>query len=428
MLLLASLMLCAPLARAQGRLSGVVHDSLRVQGPLAGADVVLLGAGLRARTDSLGRFAFASVPEGAQGVAYWAPWLDSLGLPPLRASLDAATIVLATPSRATFQRALCGTTLDEGQGVLLGEIRAPDGMPQDSVLVLAEWQETAIGRGGIVRQNVATVDTTDAAGSYALCGVPTGTSVTLQAANRTRATGQLHVSMTAHQQRLDLIVGEASSSVRVVGRVVERVADAVVPVPAAIVSVVGDSVIATRSDANGAFELRAPWRSGALAVRAVGFQVGDIPVTPIESALDVGELVLERVPPQLDTVAVVADMYAHDRAGFERRRALGAGRYVTEEQLKPYTLITAAVMNTLVPSLRWSGRGGMYSNLMLRSGSGWCAPRFFEDGLDMGLLDKPPEQHDLLQRAKRIEVYTAAQAPPQFNDFDGCGAVVVWTR
>lgn len=426
-LALAPLALLTSPVDAQRRVTGVVHDSLRSQGPLAGAEVVLLGAGLRTRTDSLGRFAFATVPEGAQGVAYWAPWLDSLGLPPLRASLDAPTIILATPSRATFQRALCGTALDDGQGVLLGDVRAPDGMPQDSVLVLAEWQETAIGRGGIVRQGVATVDTTDAVGSYVLCGVPTEATVTLQAANSSRSTGALLVAIASHQQRLDLVVGADSERVRVTGRVLETVGDSTRTVPDATVSVWRDSSRTTRSNAVGAFDMNAPWRSHLMEIRAVGFQPVTAIVSPATAVVEIGTLTLTRVPPELDTIAVVADMFAHEREGFEHRRRQGIGRFVAEDQLRQYGTKTTALISSLLPSTRAEGRS-IYAPLRLRQGPGWCSPRFFENGRDVGQLDEPAEQHNLFQRAKRIEVYSAAQAPPQFNDFDGCGAVVVWTR
>ncbi len=64
---------------------------------------------------------------------------------------------------------------------------------------------------------------------------------------------------------------------------------------------------------------------------------------------------------------------------------------------------------------------------MLWRGAGPCDPRFFVDGWDLGPLDVL-DQEMYLRHAKRIEVYRAAFAPAQFNDFAGCGAVVVWTR
>jgi hypothetical protein len=67
-----------------------------------------------------------------------------------------------------------------------------------------------------------------------------------------------------------------------------------------------------------------------------------------------------------------------------------------------------------------------------QAGSGFsamtiCSPRWFVDGVDFGKLPGD-EQRSLLIRAVRIEIYRASLAPPQFNDFDGCGVVVVWTR
>lgn len=67
---------------------------------------------------------------------------------------------------------------------------------------------------------------------------------------------------------------------------------------------------------------------------------------------------------------------------------------------------------------------------MLRRGSAFCNPRFINNGIDEGVLvhERAGEQWFLLERAKRIEVYTANQAPARYNDFDGCGVVVAWTR
>lgn len=68
--------------------------------------------------------------------------------------------------------------------------------------------------------------------------------------------------------------------------------------------------------------------------------------------------------------------------------------------------------------------------LQLQQGSGACWPRWYVDGSDWGTepddLIEPPAT--LLWRAKSIEVYSAAMAPPKFTDFDGCGVIIVWTR
>jgi hypothetical protein len=65
--------------------------------------------------------------------------------------------------------------------------------------------------------------------------------------------------------------------------------------------------------------------------------------------------------------------------------------------------------------------------LMMRRGAVFCRPRFFVDGYDNGNI--PVEEEALIMGlAKRIEIYTANFTPPKFNDFDGCGVVVIWTK
>ncbi len=424
----ALIALLAPCADAQDALQGVLFDSLRTMAPVPSAEVVLLGTSLRARTDTAGRFTFTAAPEGAHAVAFWAPWLDSLGLPPIRAPLTGGRVMLATPSRATFQRAHCGAVLDANQGILLGDVRGTDGMPQTSVLVLAEWEEIAIGRGTVAKQAMATVDTTDATGSYALCGVPTGITIVVQAASAERATGSLRVPVALPEQRFDLVVGIESTTMLVTGRVVELAGDSLIGVAGAALTLVGDSSRAARSDSTGGFEMNVPSRSSYLDVRAVGFRPTDVELTMVGDRLDLKPIQLERVPPQLETVIVTSDPYAHEREGFEYRRSRGLGFFISDSALRRIPQVTAMTVMSMVP--RTMARGGRLPVLMLRRGSGFCSPRFFHDGYDVGTLTGPftPDQVDLLKRAKRIEIYTANMAPPQYNDFDGCGVVVVWTR
>ena len=145
---------------------------------------------------------------------------------------------------------------------------------------------------------------------------------------------------------------------------------------------------------------------------------------PVSAVVDVGTIALEPLPPELAAVRVTAGPFERERLEFERRRQGALGDFVTDEMLERIPSISAKVVASMVPRLI---AGGSYPVLKLRRGFGFCDPRFFVDGLDYGKLGYV-EQKLLLQRAKRIEVYTANQAPPKFNDFDGCGAVVVWTR
>ena len=52
--------------------------------------------------------------------------------------------------------------------------------------------------------------------------------------------------------------------------------------------------------------------------------------------------------------------------------------------------------------------------------------RIFIDGVNFRDINVD-EENSFLRMAKRVEFYTANNAPPQFNDFAGCGSVVIWT-
>jgi hypothetical protein len=102
------------------------------------------------------------------------------------------------------------------------------------------------------------------------------------------------------------------------------------------------------------------------------------------------------------------------------------GFFVDDAAIAKMPIVTATAVGALIPrtTIRQTRNGPM---LMLRRGSEFCNPRFYVDGYDNADLSAE-EQGWLFNRAKRVEVYTANMAPAQYNDFDGCGAVVVWTR
>jgi hypothetical protein len=171
---------------------------------------------------------------GAQGVVRGVLF-DSLALPPLTARAEVfsagsgAEVELATPSRATLQRAICGTTLPDDAGILRGEVRDAVGNPVDGLFIGAVWAQASVARSGVTNELIGTVDTTDQRGTFALCGVPTGTTFMVRA-------------------------GE------------ERVVDS------ATVSISGDSARGARVDAGGRFTIDGlPPRTTQLFVRAIGF-------------------------------------------------------------------------------------------------------------------------------------------------------------
>jgi hypothetical protein len=428
-LMLASMLAPATLG-AQASIRGTLFDSLRINGPVANAEVVLLGGGLRARTDANGRFDFVDVPAGRHAVAFWSPWLDSLALPPMQQEVEVtsgrSTIVhLATPSPATYQRAACGTTLESEQGVLVGEIRGADGAPLPGIGVSTRWSETLIGIGRFERRLVAAVDTSNAAGLYAVCGVPVGSEIALRAIGRERVgSNEIVLSITSRVQRRDLVIGPADLRSRITGRIVRPDGTALA---AASVAVTGDSSLIVQADDEGRFVLEnVPRRSTQLVARALGHMPAFATVELVDPDVDIDDIRLDRLPHELSTVTVSGEPITAARAQFETRKSRGLGSFIGDAELARYPNRTSNVIVTMVPRayVQQTRQGPM---LLLRRGSEMCRPRFFVDGYDNGDLSAS-EEGSLMAQAKRIEIYTANDTPPQFNDFDGCGAVVVWTR
>lgn len=414
-------------AAAQREVSGVLFDSLRTFAAVAGAEVVLLGASRRATTDSAGRFRFPNVAGGADSVAFWSPWLDSLGLPALRAAVAGGpargVADLATPSPETYQRQRCGVVLAEEYGVLVGEARDHVGNAQAGVIITARWRETEIGAGRLSEESLATVDTTTNSGHFQLCGVPVDAVVTFRAFGAT-GSGELAVQVRSRVQRQDVIVGPALAVARVEGRVVR---DGGEGVPGARLWVGADSTRFARTDSSGRFAFGpVAMRSAQVEIRAIGFAPAAVTIAPGAETLEVPEIVLEALPPELEQVTVTADPYAHERRGFEERKLTGLGIFITDEMLERFPVVTPAALMGMTPRLRTTGR-----LLTFTSGIGACSPRFFVDGSDYGQLTKPEEQREqerYLGMAKRIEVYRATESPPRYNDNDGCGSIVIWTR
>lgn len=421
-------------AEAQGTIRGVLFDSLRTNGPLADATVVLIGASRRTTTDARGRFDFADVPAGTHSVAFWAPWLDSIGVPALRAEVTvrdrgSAVAMLGTPSRSTVQVAMCGTMLEEGQGILIGEIRGPDGLPLASIGVSARWTETMIGQGMFERQMVATADSSDASGMYALCGLPVGDEVALKAVSPGQvASGEILYRLEHGIGRRDLGVSPPSVVARVSGRVVGPDG---APIENVRVVVGGDSSLVGRTDADGRFSVaNVPRRSTQFVARTLGFVPYVTNVELTDADVDVGDIALDRIPPELATVTVTGRPMTAGELEFDTRRNRGTGMFITEEQLARIPIPTAASIASLAPRARAEGRMLVLPRVSVGGGqiSVTCRPRFFVDGFDNGYAIDVDEEEQMFRRAKRIEIYQAHETPPRYNDFNGCGVVLIWTR
>lgn len=437
--------------------SGVVTDSLAGK-PLAEAAVQLIGQNTptpfsrTAMSDSLGRFAFADVPDGQYAIGFLHPALDALGLEPIVRSVSVAggqdvRTELAIPSAARLKAAFCGA---QAGGVIIGFVRAArGGAPVEGAAVTGEWLELAIGNRRITQQTARREVKTGANGGYLLCDVPSAGTVLLTVSRGTENTDRIEAEIPERGfLRRDLYLGEgdplivrrdtaaAADSVRprprtgpgqLTGTV--RAADGGQPLAGAQVSVVGGQ--STRADPSGAWTLTgAPAGTRVIEVRATGYYAVRRAVDIADEARPVN-VTLSKLSVMLDTIRAIARPRARlALAGFqERRRASGMGRFYTEWDIEKRNLIQTSELFNYIPGLsRDRGEDGDDA-LSMRGAFGRCAPAVYLNGhrmdnlraTDVDMLVSP-------QEIAAVEVYTDV-VPPQFQaGMSGCGSVVFWTK
>ena len=486
--------LAAPLAAQQattagtGTVSGTVRDSLG-GGVLAGASVQLVGGAGAARVsrtataDSAGRYTVSDLPAGRYVVGFLHPALDSLGLePPTRDVVvqDARTVVvdLATPSPARMRAAICtpaGTApslrpATDSSAVLVGVVRqASDGLALENASVVGEWDEVTFGASGIGRRSRRLVATTGADGWFALCNVPRGGTMSLQAVRRADSTALLELQVPAsgflHQP---LYLGPARTIAMEFPAAAAAAAAATAPSSAAARAardpaprvrrvLVGDGVVSgtvlaangrrplegavvrlqngpeARTNAQGEWTLTgAPAGTRFLEVRALGFYPDRRPVNVVPNAPPV-RVTLTTFKDVLDTVRVSAARYDRGNlAEFEARRRTGVGRYYSGlDVAKRNATVVSDVLRT-VPGLTLQYSGTSPDQLLrMRDAAGeGCRPMVYVDGVwlrdaTVNEIDTAVQPKDI----KALEVYPETGLPAQFRQpLEGCGAIVIWTR
>lgn len=448
-----------------GSVRGVAHDSLRTDRFWRGATIQLLNRSGRVRTDHDGAFQIDSVPVGAHALLAWDDELLGFGLAPAVASVvvrgrgDSARVSIATPSFASVFRAECGRLPASGEAMLVGEVRSVDGGRRAGILVRARWSRTSIARGESARDSSEASARSDSLGRFRICGVPmdgavqqagevatflSGT-IQLRAAGSDVESGEVETHMSGGKvRRRDLTVSRPSQRTRLSGRVLDQLGS---PVTGATVVAGGLGGRISRTDSSGRWVIDSvPLHSAQLSVRAIGYTPFRADLEPVNGRLAVGEIRLERAPQLLATVTVRGRRgdLGYREAFEDRRRSYAFGTFLDDSALARQVVVTPQFVIRQIPKARhFIGNQGPSTDpkvLVGRSKIGFevdrggpvgamslCFPRWFVDGVDFG-VPEAEEEEMWLRQAKRLEVYKASLAPPQFNDFDGCGVILVWTR
>jgi hypothetical protein len=475
----ASLAGAAPLVAQQtttvastgtGRVQGIVRETMR---PRSVRDASITVARLDSepsvsfgtKPDAKGHYVLDSLPAGRYMIQLNHQVLDSLelALPAEELFVVAGKTVevpFNLPSGADLREAVCrGLPLRRGTGAVFGRVvDADDEHPLVNADVAITWTELAFDRKTL-RANAEQHDgsvRTGPRGEYRICNLPTGSWVLIQLQYAGHAGNAVRVSVSSEEaivvRNLSMSVAAAPSLAALdsVGATVrgldsEPTADDTVPqlmltgdaavsgivrgaegqpLPDVEIRVVNARPIA-RTDAAGHYSLRGlPGGTQLLAVRRIGYLVGDVAVELRSGRMVQQDVVLRRVV-SLDSLNVVAKR-RKPFGDFEyRRRNNPMGRFVTANDIERVHPTEMGIYIQRLGGFQINGVGPearVYST-SARAGRPSCREaNVVIDGVDQAQVNTVPPSE-----IAAMEVYAeAASAPGQYRA--ECGLILIWTK
>ena len=444
-------------------ISGVVFDSLEMRG-LSDAMVQISNGvtqssfTLSATTDAAGRFSLADVPVGAYLLTFFHPTLDSLALSGQLLRVDVRTdqplqVRLAVPSAETIVRSNCGPkAIADSTGLLIGYVRGADNsMPRANATVGVQWVELVIAKNSVRRDVPRANVTANSTGLFALCGVPIGAPISLQAGLASDSSGSFEVSLPpsgfmhrdiyiAPFARTKVAAADSAPPVELLrgsGRLRGRVAGSNGrPIVAARATVWGTGLEVV-TDSDGQFSLAAlPAGTHTLEVRAVGFAPVQRPVDIVEGAPGSANIELTNLGITLDTVRVVAQrVFSSQReAEFERRLSRSLGHVIDEKDIERRQPVVVTDILCMIPGVHILPGIRSNEDVFMRGGpgvvgSGMCRPDVRVDGI-LVVNDGLFSFNSIVSMAqiRAVEVYAhAALVPVEYQTASGCGVIAFWT-
>lgn len=445
-----------PAAPPRARVRGEIVDSVRNR-LLTGATVQLSatdnsGRILSTTSNLQGIFQIDEVPAGTYLVGFLHPFLDSLGVESNLLRLEVSTdepisLTLATPSAATLIEARCGApTADLPRGMFFGTVRPTSGAPlAGPARVRAQYNTNRVTERGLERVPNVRIATSNAEGTFAVCGVPANTTITVRGFSGADSSGFVELPVPGNGLLLrDLVIGSAqrvqqrttAGGARVTSVLTGKAALRGVarnqtgqPVNGARVTLWGTGVEAT-ANASGQYQFAAlPEGTYTVEVRAVGFQPHRAPADLFAARDNVVDLTLTPLITTVDTMRVRANR-AVPLEEFERRRKLGFGHFLTEDDLKKKgPTYMGDIFRGLPGVVTMPGQFGRDRVLIRGTGmTGDCAPAVFLNGLYVNIEDGDLDNIINPKDVRAIELYSrVASIPLQFQTRNGCGSAVIWT-
>ena len=424
-----------------GQIIGVVVDSLNGR-YLAGADILFKAGTPAVTTDSLGRFKIDSLPPGMYQVGVFHDILDTLGTTlltkPFHVGPDSAVVVLlAIPSAATLVRRSCPIQSATGASAVIGHVADPETLqPVANAEVSVAWTDIEISKvSGLHRTPRLVRDSTDASGTFRICGLPSSLEATLQARRGSASTSEIPITLGDRPSELlarTVLLSAADSATKkgnasVTGKVV---LEGNPTSGGSRVELAGTDIV-TITNAQGEFTMRGlPSGSKLLVARHLGFAVQAVAVDLSSRQEKRVTITLSKFVAVMDPVLVTARRsVALDKVGFTQRSKTGFGYYLGPDRLQNMhpTFVTDILRQ--VPGLRvTSGANGETVSSSRAVGNG-CV-RYYVDGMSFRELT-PGEINNFVSSSEvvAVEVYQDANAPAEYMRGEAfCTTIVLWTR
>ena len=431
----------ATASTGKGQILGVVVDSLDGKF-LSGADVVISGGQTAARTDSLGKFTIDSLVPGTYQVGVFHDLLDTLGVtlltPQFHVGPDSTVlVVLAIPSAAALVRNACRNSGPATASAVIGHVNDPETFqPVAGAEVSMAWTDFEVSKAFGVRRTPRLIrDTTDAAGAFTICGLPSSLQASLQARRGAAVSGEVPIVLGDRPVQLKtrtIFLSSADSAAKggnaaVSGRVVLEGGP---PGAGSRVELVGsDAVVLT--DEKGDFTMRnLPSGTRVLLARHIGYGAATVPVDLSSHNEPRVTITLPKFVAVMDPVLVTARRVAAlDKVGFNDRHRSGMGYYLGPERLERLHPIEVTDILRMVPGLRVSS-GPMGETVTSSRGMGDDCVQYYLDDIPFTELE-PGDINRFVSGGEvvAVEVYQGGMAPAQFTRGGaGCTTIVLWTR
>lgn len=425
-------------ARSAVTVRGVAYDSLHAR-PLKGAFISIDGQSRSTVSNDEGAFAFDGLAPGRYVFAMQHDALDSLGLSGVTARVNVTdgreTVVLAVPSFPRLWSTMCGARpVPRDSGFVYGTIRdARSGKPVADASVDVTWTDLARsvqnGVPSVNQRRWRTLGRSDAAGDFAVCGLPRDEIVRIRALSDSSATDLIDLPTNGSRvQRRDLLLAAEKDSLSR-GVVAGFLSDSNGR-PLASVRVTVEGVPEARSGINGRFVL--PGVPGG--TRQVEFTaIGMMPVTTIadvRSGDTVRIAAMMRKVTTLDVVKVTGTAIQQRRLlALEERKRSGFGYQLDSTKISRNATMASIFAGMPGVDVARRGSGSRFNILLPGRMAGKCAAYIVLDGVprydqeDLGFL----RAADIASIEVFPRVYSVPSELMPPRDIN-CGVVAIWTK